>query len=103
HGILRCIHQVEVRHFSEDGERCLVIDRQTSRRMATYDYLNRSRVTTQDLGDGTVVYEMVYDKQGQRWKVNAFIQELPLGWESASKRKRIRLHSVLPPTIGRDN
>ncbi|MBC7870963.1 MAG: hypothetical protein H7Y09_09010, partial [Chitinophagaceae bacterium] len=64
-GVLRCLHQVEVRHFSEEGERCLVVDRQTSRRMATYDYWTQTRLTTQDLGDGTVVYEMAYDKQTQ--------------------------------------
>jgi hypothetical protein len=102
-GVLRCLHQVEVRHFSEDGERCLVVDRQTSRRMATYDYWTQTRLTTQDLGDGTIVYEMAYDKQTQRWKVDAFVQELPLGWKTSSKTRRIKLLSALPPVIGRDN
>lgn len=103
-GIMRCIHNAEVRHFSEDGERCLIIDHQASRRMATYDYETHIRLNTQDLGDATVVYEMVYDKQAGRWKVDRYIQELPIGWRSTSNKKsRVRLLSALPPSIGRDN
>ncbi len=104
-GILRCIHQIEVRYFSEDGERCLIIDKQSSRRMATYDYRTQARLNTQDLGDGTVVYEMAYDKKARRWKLERFIQELPVGWKTGKKSSRVRLlsASALPPSVGRDN
>lgn len=105
-GVLRSTHQVEVRHFSDDGERCLVIDRQTARRMATYDYRTGQRIMTQDLGDGVVVYEMAYDKHANCWKIDRTIQELPAGWSSRDGRhvrSRIDLLSALPPSIGRDN
>ncbi|MEQ8674408.1 MAG: hypothetical protein RLP44_06830 [Aggregatilineales bacterium] len=102
-GILRCTHRVEVRHFSEDGERCLVVDHQTTRRIATYDLLHHVRVITQDMGDGTVVYEMAYDKALKRWKIDAFVQELPAGWASTKSHDQIELLSVLPPANGRDS
>lgn len=102
-GVLRCTHDVTIRHFSEDGERCLVVDRQTNRCMETYPCGATTPGMTQRLEDGTAVYEMVYDKQDRRWKVDHFIQELPGGWKSSSKSPKIRLLSVLPPTIGRDN
>ncbi|NWF68179.1 MAG: hypothetical protein HXY40_03760 [Chloroflexi bacterium] len=100
-GILRADHFVEVRHFSEDGQRCLVIDRQSVRRMATYDARTHTRLHTQDLGDGTLVYQMVYDSGTRRWKIENFIQELPTGW--GSHNRRIRLLSALPAAIGRDH
>jgi hypothetical protein len=101
-GVMRCVHQVEVRQFSDDGERCLLIDQQTSRRMATYDYWTQQRLNTQDIGDCVIVYEMAYDKQANRWKIDRFVQELPTGWRRASSR-RLRLLSVLPPSVGRDH
>jgi hypothetical protein len=102
-GILRCVHEVEVRQFSDDGERCLIIDHQTDRRMATYDFWTQSRVNTQDLGDSTVVYEMAYDKQVKRWKIDRFVQDLPAGWRTGGQLKRVHLLSALPPVSGRDN
>ena len=102
-GILRCTHRVEVRHFSEDGERCLVVDHQTTRRIATYDMVEHVRVMTQDMGDGTVVYEMAYDKMLKRWKLETYIQELPMGWSSTGSNQQIQLLSALPPANGRDS
>ncbi|GAB4518636.1 MAG: hypothetical protein OHK0046_26510 [Anaerolineae bacterium] len=102
-GVLRCDHHPEVRHFSDDGERCLVIDKQAARRMATYDYWTHVRLNTQDLGDAAIVYEMMYDKQDRRWKIDRFIQELPVGWRSGKASQHLRLLTALPPTIGRDN
>jgi hypothetical protein len=102
-GIMRCAHQVEVRHFSEDGERCLVIDTQSSRRMATYDYKNLTRLNTQDIGNGTVVYEMAFDSRSHRWKINRFIQELPSGWQNGKVSRQLRLMTSLPPVTGRDS
>ncbi|HEX2909116.1 MAG TPA: hypothetical protein VHO69_19740 [Phototrophicaceae bacterium] len=102
-GVMRADHQVQVRHFSEDGRRCLVLDQQTQRRMATYDRRQQTRLHTQDLGDETVVYQMVYDSRAQRWKIEVFIQELPAGWGSASGSQRVRLAFRLPAATGRDS
>jgi len=102
-GVLRCAHDVEVCEFSDDGERCLVIDRRTSCRMATYDYWTQSRVSTQDMGDSIEVYLMVYDSEDRRWKVDQFVQQLPASWRVGRKSRRIRLLKTMPPSIGRDN
>lgn len=102
-GVLRADHQVTVRSFSEDGERCVVVDRQTLRRMATYDARTRERVMTQDLGDGVVVYRMRFDAADGRWKLDEFVQELPAGWGRPSNRVRIREFAAQPTPIGRDN
>ncbi|MFW5709070.1 MAG: hypothetical protein ACOCX5_02500 [Chloroflexota bacterium] len=102
-GILRCVQDVTVRNFSEDGERCLVIDHQTERRMATYHVQTQERLNTQDLGKGSYVYEMVYDRQAKRWKIDRYIQQLPIGWHSRGRSKRLRTLVTLPPVIGRDN
>jgi hypothetical protein len=102
-GILHSEHQVDVRHFSEDGERCLIVDCQTQRRMVTYNYLMQRSLQTQALDDGVVVYQMVYDKDAQRWKIEAFVQELPMGWQNRSISRQVLLVSALPPTIGRDH
>ena len=102
-GILRADHQVLVRHFSEDGERCLVVDQQAQRRMATYDPRSHERVQTQDLGDGAVVYLMRYDLIDRRWKIDEFVQELPPGWGGHIPSRRIRELATLPTSVGRDN
>lgn len=102
-GVMRCTHQVEVRHFSEDGERCVVVDYQVGRRVATYDRQENTRVMTQDLGDGAVVYEMHFDKQTKRWQIATFIQELPSGWSRRNRTKEIQLLATLPPANGRDD
>jgi hypothetical protein len=103
YGVLRADHSVQVRHFSENGERCLVIDRQMHRRMATYNTRTRQRVLTQDLGSGAVVYAMVYHEKERRWKIDSFVQELPLGWGNHRTQPRIQELATLPETIGRDS
>ncbi len=102
-GVLRADHQVTIRSFSEDGERCLVVDRQTLRRMATYDSRSHARIMTQDLGDGAVVYQMRYDAADGRWKLDEFVQELPAGWGKHGAGTPIRELAALPTLIGRDN
>jgi hypothetical protein len=102
-GILRCVHDVTVRNFSEDGERCLVIDHQTERRMATYNTRSQERMNTQDLGEGTLVYQMAYDKHAKCWKIDRFIQQLPVGWQSKGKSPRMLVRTTLPPVTGRDH
>jgi hypothetical protein len=99
-GILRADHVVEVRQFSENGDFCVVIDHQSQRRMATYNRKTQERSITQDLGDGASVYAMIYDSKDQRWKVGAFVQELPLGWRT---RPLIEEFATLPDVIGRDS
>ena len=103
YGVLRADHFVQVRQFSEDGDRCLVIDRQTQRRMATYNTRTRTRTMTQDLGSGAVVYVMLYIPKERRWKIDSLIQELPLGWGNHRTQPRIQEHATLPDTIGRDS
>lgn len=102
-GILRADHQVQVRHFSDDGVRCLVIDVQTQRRMATYDVRAQKRLHTQDLGSYAAVYQLRYDTAGKRWKLEAFIQDLPAGWTSANPAERVILSTALPQPAGRDH
>jgi hypothetical protein len=102
-GVLRADHQVSVRAFTEDGERCVVVDRQSLRRMATYDSRTHERVMTQDLGDGVVVYQMRYDAADGRWKLDEFVQELPDGWGKPALRARIRELSPQLTPVGRDN
>lgn len=102
-GVLRADHQLTVRHFSEDGETCLVVDQQTQRRMATYDRRTQDRVTTQDLGDGALVFRMRYDGVERRWKIDDFVQELPQGWGQHATTRRIRELPALPTVLGRDH
>lgn len=102
-GVLRADHTVTVRSFSEDGERCLVVDQQAQRRMATYASRSHERIGTQDLGDGAVVYKMVYDRVDNRWKIDEFVQELPSGWGQRKAARHLRELALMPSTIGRDN
>jgi hypothetical protein len=98
-GVLRADHGVEARRFNENGDFCVVIDQQSQRRMATYNRIKRERLHTQDLGDATVVYAMMYDAKDQRWKIGGFIQELPVGWRSRPLFQELQ---SLPGGIGRD-
>jgi hypothetical protein len=102
-GVLQCEHQPHVRHFSDDGERCLVIDHQSDQRMITYDYWTQKPINTQNLGPATLVYEMFYDRQQSRWKIDRYVQELPLGWHAQGQStSRLRLFPGLLPIAGRD-
>lgn len=101
--VLRADHQVAIRHFSSDGGKCLAIDRQSQRRMATYDYYDQRRLQTQDLGECTLVYQLAYSLQDERWKLNTFIQRLPEGWDSASMRDYLSWMLDSMPFVGRDS
>jgi hypothetical protein len=50
-----------------------------------------------------VVYVMLYLPKERRWKIDSFIQELPLGWGNHRVQPRIQEHATLPDTIGRDS
>jgi len=101
--VLRADHQVNIRYFSKDGSRCLVIDRQSQRRMATYDYYDQRRLHTQDLGACAVVFQLNYDLPDERWKIAAFIQRLPGGWDSAALAEYLDWMPNNSGFVGRDN
>jgi hypothetical protein len=98
-GVLRADHVVEARQFSQSGGTCLIIDQQSQRRMATYNRRTQERLHTQDLGDGAVVYLMLYDAKDSRWKIGSLVQELPAGWRT----RPLIQETILPGTIGRDD
>jgi hypothetical protein len=79
-GTLIAHHNILVRHFSDDGTECFVIDAQSERQMLTYDERNNILLHTQALDDGTLVCRMLYDPLLRRWKLEAIIQALPSGW-----------------------
>lgn len=95
--ILRATHHVQVRHFSDDGLSCIVIDQQSEQRIATYDYWTGRRLHTQFTGNAVYIYEMRYDQSVERWKIARFIQQLPPG---ISQPGTLEIH--LPSHIGRD-
>lgn len=101
-GVLRADHEISVRYFSAGGARCLVVDTQLHRRMATYDRLGRARISTQDLGSGVVVYRMAFDHTARRWTIDALVQHLPL----TAAAPGTPLHLALSPSVfmpnGRD-
>jgi hypothetical protein len=117
-GALRAHHQLQVRRFSDNGLSCCLLDYQTERRMATYDYWSKRRLHTQNLGDGVYVYLMIYDLAADRWKPARLIQQLPTGWDGTSSSGHsngqhgtgsgtyahvtIRLTDDLPSSAGRD-
>ncbi|MCC7451129.1 MAG: hypothetical protein IT324_27195 [Anaerolineae bacterium] len=102
-GVLRAHHNVRVRHFSDDGLSCYVVDHQTERRMATYECSQFRRLHTQELLEGAYVYRMVYDTASRRWKIDELIQQLPLGWNAENVyNKAIKLEKSLPIAAGRD-
>ncbi len=97
--VLDADHQLQVRHFSSDGLRCLLIDRQTRRAVSTRHYWNGQPVASQRLPDAALVFQMVYDLHRRRWKIERLIQTLPAPDSSV----RITLSAELPVTAGRDN
>lgn len=102
-GIFRCMRAIEVHQFSADGERCLIVDHQADQHMITYDYWTQTQLATQDLGSASLVYEMRYDRQDARWKIDRYVQQLPVGWQvGGASSRRLRLFSDLPATVGRD-
>lgn len=75
--ILDAQHELRVRHFSDDGLACILLDYQTARRLRIYEYWTRRLIQTLTLDDTIYVYQMVYDHESRRWKIAEFIQELP--------------------------
>jgi hypothetical protein len=96
-GIIRANHHLQVRHFSGDGMRCLVIDHQTEQRMATYDYWTSERLHTQDLGGMVYIYQMQFDQAAGRWKIDHLVQQM-----QPDVYPTHVLELNLPQTVGRD-
>ena len=102
-GVLRCDHKIRIRHFSDDGLECYLLDRQTHRVVVTYDYPCLRPLGTQALDQGAYVYHMIFDRKERHWKIEDFVQQLPLGWEEqVISSDSIRLDESLPAAAGRD-
>lgn len=99
-------HQYSVRHFTSDGLHCVLLDQQTMRTLTTASYWSGRVLHQQRLEDRACVYQLAYDVTEQRWKIEKFIQELPLGTPleiKPTKRTRVTVATELPPRAGRDN
>lgn len=93
-------HHLGVRHFSADGLRCLVIDRQKQRLITTANYWTGRPVHRQRLPDANLVVQMVYDTHDRRWKIERLVQTLPA---PAPSSIRVTLTTELPTPAGRDH
>ncbi len=102
-GIVTARHHVQVRQFSEDGSRCLVVDCQTEQHIESRQLNDSGWSLAQDLGDAALVFQMCYDPISSRWKIESFIQQLPAGWGNRADAGRVWLLTDLPTSIGRDN
>jgi hypothetical protein len=91
-------HSLAVRHFSPDGLRCLVVDRQTARSLSTLHYWSGKLIHRQRLPAAACVWQMAYDRGAKRWKIERLVQILP----TPSGAVRVRLAGELPSAAGRD-
>jgi len=98
----RVTHTLTPRYFSSDGLRCLLIDWQTERLLITRQYWSQRVVQQQRLDDTAYVFQMVYDREQHRWKIERLVQELPLGW-GQPRTSKVALTTKLPARIGRDS
>jgi hypothetical protein len=95
---MRAEHALQVRHFTADGLRCLLIDRQTQRTVGTRHYWSGRPIGTQRLPSATLVHQMLYDPQRRRWKIERLVQTLP----APTGAIRVSLNAELPAPAGRD-
>lgn len=91
-------HTLAVRHFSADGLRCVLIDRQAKRAITTLHYWSGAPIHRQRLPAAALVWQMVYDRADRRWKIEQLIQTLP----APSGGVRVMLAGELPSAAGRD-
>jgi len=94
-------HQLGVRHFSTDGLRCLVVDRQTVRVMITTGYWSGRDLQRQRLDDCDLVFRMRYSVAARRWQIERLVQRLPSA--PGAGRVRVAVMAELHATAGRDN
>ena len=97
--VLNADHTLQVRHFTPDGLRCLVIDRQTGRQAATRHYWNGQPIGAQRLPDATLVVQMVFEPRQRRWLIERLVQTLP----APDSGVRVTLSAELPAPAGRDH
>src|SRR5262249_25544235 len=103
---LTAAHTYSVRHFSSDGLRCLLIDRQMSRKVTTRSYWTGRVLHLQQLDDAVLVFQMAYELSEKRWKIERLVQQLPLGTPvspNPAPKARVRLATALPAPAGRDS
>ncbi|MEO0565311.1 MAG: hypothetical protein AAF125_24605, partial [Chloroflexota bacterium] len=100
--VLRATHDIQVRRFDEYGDRCIIVDIQRGRRMATYQSASGRRVGTQALGAAVMVYEMAYDLRSGRWRIARWVQQLPVGWIGHERRVWFRMQVEPLERVGRD-
>jgi hypothetical protein len=96
--VLSTDHLLQVRHFTSDGLRCLLIDRQTARTGRTRGYWTGQPAGAQRLPDATLVVQMLYDVRQRRWLIERLIQTLP----TPAPGLRVTLTADLPAPAGRD-
>lgn len=101
---LAAAHSYSIQRFSGDGLRCLLVDRQTARLLTTADYWTGRVLHRQRLDDTALVFQMCYQVDEKRWKIERLIQELPAGTPPrASRGGRVRMAAELPMAAGRDS
>jgi len=102
---LRADHYVMVRGFSADGERCLLFDRQTNRKVTLLRAKDLKPWLTQAIDDAVYVYRMAYDRSMRRWKIESFLYQIPLSADSDAHLFLYHpsLSSAYLPKIGREN
>ncbi len=93
-------HHIVVRHFSPDGERCLLVDRQTERVLTTRSYWSGQTIHRQALPELLLVAQMVYHGRARRWKIEALVQTLPA---RPPANVSLCLADELPLAAGRDS
>jgi len=98
--VVAASHELAVRHFSSDGLRCLLIDRQTARTISTLEYWKRKLVNRQRLGNTTFVYQMQYDMRDKRWKIAQLLQELS---PVSGNKVRVTVSAEALSAAGRDS
>jgi hypothetical protein len=102
--ILHAQHMVQVRHFTNKGETCLLVDRQTERTMITHNLHQDVAPLQQALPDAMVVYQMKYERGQRRWKIERYVQEIPGAlWPRSGKSQKVKVETALPHFSGRDN
>jgi hypothetical protein len=102
--VLQAQHAVQVRHFTDKGESCLLVDRQTERTVITYNPVQNTAPLLQSLPDAMVVYQMKYERSQRRWKIERYIQEIPGAlWPPSGKSQKVKVETALPHFSGRDN
>ena len=92
-------HLLAVRHFSSDGLRCLLIDRQSQRLLNTRGYWSGRLVHRQRLPDVDFVFQMLYYPPDRRWKIERLVQRLP---RPDNAGVPVSVAAELPIAAGRD-